>query len=799
MGMNDVEAASSCRFRTCCKNKMNFSSALKSTGSDMSRMINSYLAGNLHSLVKIPCSASVHVLPAPIGTWIDDLGNAPGPGIAIRLANRFDRPPSCWAVAESENDSSIGSRDGASAGSIEGLFFSGKEAFKDANTEVADAALDGAVKVGELLSEDAAKLPNENIGCCWCCGCSVAATGAPVVAIAVGVRHGQKEIAIFGRKHERMLPLVIFLLSLTRYVRGTSLSVPLTGCSSAGYFVPIMLADGQVFNVILDTGSNVTSVAGCSQAGCSARCTGCPTTLSPVWVPQTSAGEVSQNSMSQLMYGDGTSWRAFLYTSTIRLRSGDAPISTLVGSIYSASTSPAFFTTTQCQVGAVIDNAYQGIFGLSAHGNPAATNFLGQSGASQFGYFLQNSGGQFWLNSPNTATYANNPTATRYRTQLYIYDVPNTPSNPRFTGTPGFYTANMTFLFQNQPILNAMYLIDSGSTLVSLPDPQFTQVTTALAIQLNFPFPSNFFTAGLCYPNNWAHTGNIPNPITNQQLNLQLSPFQIQFMPLPGQSMQTMSLKPTESYLLTWPSATTPGRVYYCPGITRADFGIQSTINSDPGNPLLRVMGSTFMQNHVVTYDLNNRQFEMFQGATCSDGILNGDEVIIDSGGSCGGSPPAPPPVLTPTPTRTPTQTPTRTPTAAPIGTPTARPPTPAPTRTPTAAPIVTPTHTPTATPTRTPTAAPIVTPTVRPATNAPTRTPTNSPTPRPTTHVPTNAPTRTPTHTPTMIATVSPTLHAINSACSQFACRVNCRRQLCLTRDCFDACFDACDSCLLP
>ncbi len=402
--------------------------------------------------------------------------------------------------------------------------------------------------------------------------------------------------------------------------------VPLIGCSSEDYIAPITIGNTNVFQVIVDSGSTTTAVAGRS-------CTTC--NVSPKYSPGESASDTGEPIQAQYGLGD---WEGEGYSDVIRL--GTGPSTTVqFGAIFDQE---QWFSGGNClSDGNPSTTALnQGIMGVG----PASLALDGTSSyfdaitsklkANAYAVGLCDVGGTMWMGGYDTNSI-NGSMVQLPMTQSPYYAVDMTAIKV------GSKDAGVTDSDLGYAI------VDTGTTQIILPDSAFQSVVQLIVDGSENHLDTDFFNGETCialpqsvtlddvdaelpkltlsFGNNdnvggTGGSGSDPDPFFDPYddyddgFDAEPAVHSLRFSPPPSPptpiwgenppsaspaasssgSAATLTFSATASYLM--PMLDSQGRVNVCPGLGSA------------GQEDVTILGNTLMHNNVVVFDVSGQQ-----------------------------------------------------------------------------------------------------------------------------------------------------------------------------------------------
>jgi hypothetical protein len=357
---------------------------------------------------------------------------------------------------------------------------------------------------------------------------------------------------------------------------GNLIALDLTGCPQSGYKAPFSIG-GSSFALTIDTGSSDVGVV---SAACGTSCGG----ITPVYTPGSSATDEGET--DGISYSSGQAWSGEVYSDTFSPGAGLAPQTRLVAI---DTQSDDFFAAASCGFG-TIPIAYQGIAGFgvassaTSHVESPLTSLTGAGMPNIFSLALCGLGGKMWLGG---------------------FDASSASASPIYTPLLGgfYYNIKVDDFSVGGAALNesaniAEVDIDSNTTELELPQSVYNATKSAIGndpqFTAHFGGPS-FFANGDCIAPLDA------TPPTADQLDADLPTFTMMLDDGAGGS-NALTFNATSSYL---EPITVSGVTKYCPEI-------------EPSGDTTTIVGSSFVREHVVIYDIASSRIGFAPYANCA-------------------------------------------------------------------------------------------------------------------------------------------------------------------------------------
>jgi hypothetical protein len=257
----------------------------------------------------------------------------------------------------------------------------------------------------------------------------------------------------------------------------TTGGAPMTGCGALDFTIPITFgASATVFDVLFDTGSSTLAIAG-------ATCSSCTNAgVSKLYGNTgTNTGQPASGS-----YGDGSGWTATIYTDTVTIHDATGTITPAVSMGFASMETQTgnFFSVSSCTTVSPTNSPTEGIIGFGYQG-------LAEAGTDSwfYKYHLANSAlansfyvemclldGAVWMSGMSLATY---------KDQFYYVPIK----------AETYYVVGVTNVLING-VSRALggageWIVDSGSTLFTVPNTVYPTLVSALNVNLG-----NYFNLG---------------------------------------------------------------------------------------------------------------------------------------------------------------------------------------------------------------------------------------------------------------------------------------------------------------
>jgi hypothetical protein len=350
--------------------------------------------------------------------------------------------------------------------------------------------------------------------------------------------------------------------------------VPLASCVPTVY-TAAMTIGSQQFDLIVDTGSTTTAVAG---ATCS--CGG----VTPVYTPGSTATDT--NKTASAMYGSG-SWDGEIYTDKVTLAAA-----TTTMNLVSITKQTGFFQPIVCESGG---GGMQGLLGMG----PPAVALPGTDGlfdrlvasanlADVFATWLCEKSGTLWLGGWDpaaiTAPFQYTPVSTSLFAPFY------------YAVTLDSITVGTTSVTVATGMLTDT-VVDTGSSVFLLATPAYDALVQALEADAKF---QQIFGADFFLPANQLDTHCVTIAQTKAELDAALPVLTLNFGTSPVVSIKAPA---TESYLFF------DGK-QWCTALAGIDQNILTF-------PMSAIMGAPVMRSNVIVFDRANKQIGFAPHAAC--------------------------------------------------------------------------------------------------------------------------------------------------------------------------------------
>ena len=249
---------------------------------------------------------------------------------------------------------------------------------------------------------------------------------------------------------------------------------PMTGCATLDFTIPVTFgATGTTFDLLFDTGSSTLAVAG---SGCSS-CTSAGVTKL-YGNTGTNTGKTASSS-----YGDNSGWSANIYTDTVTIHGATGTVTPAVSMNIASMTSQTggFFYVSSCTSNSPTTSPTEGIIGFGYETLAEANTDSFMYKYAQANPTLSNSfyvemcllDGALWMSGMSLSTYKGQFYYVPIKTQTYfVVDVSNVLVNGVSRGAAG----------------SGEWIVDSGSSLWSLPTAIYSTIVSALDVNLGTYF-----------------------------------------------------------------------------------------------------------------------------------------------------------------------------------------------------------------------------------------------------------------------------------------------------------------------
>ncbi len=355
-------------------------------------------------------------------------------------------------------------------------------------------------------------------------------------------------------------------------------TITLGACPGNIITVPVTIGGDQTFNMVLDTGSTTTAVAG-------SACTACG--VSPEYTPDSTATDTDKTAEQE--YGtdqqNSSGWSGEIYRDTITL--GNEPGTPV--NFVEITEQQRFFNDVGCTSlnPTPATSTTQGIFGIGPPYNlsPGTTAYLNQLDATWgvmnvFAFELCDRGGTMWIGGYNPAS-ATGP----------VQYTPLLETTGEEYSSYSTYLASIDVNGASIPVSTSAYppaILDTGTEYWILPPPAVTALATAIGSSSGWAQVFGSTTASSFFTGN-AFDQCAPLTLSKAELDAMLPPLTLVF----GQN-ETISVvaNATDSYLTfvqeQWCSTLQ--------GQAPSSYGLASII----GEPVL--------QSNIVVIDRANQQ-----------------------------------------------------------------------------------------------------------------------------------------------------------------------------------------------
>lgn len=369
----------------------------------------------------------------------------------------------------------------------------------------------------------------------------------------------------------------------------TPSSVVLTGCPSRTFWTAVQIGT-DTFNLIIDTGSATTAVAG-------SNCPSCPSAITPVYNSKSSGSANTIQITITSTYGDGSSWVGTVHSDIVTLDSVSGRLNFAV--MHEQSN---FFPSTFCSDSSSI---YQGILGLGYDSlllagttsfNDIITNHASTM-STVFSMQLCSASGKLWLGGSDMKYF-----------NSYVQWIPVIHES--------YFTVELNdVMYDNKSIgySSSDYgtvIVDSGSASFILPTNIYNNFIDIIQSNNKFQlyFSNTFFTTTASDGSQQCVQSR--NNVDMNTLNNNLPSLQLKLS-----SNTILTLQPINSYLLQYISN---GVTYYCPGLRPYDTK----------NTKKTIFGYSILNQYITVFDTQNALIGFASTQSCTAGTNNQYDTI---------------------------------------------------------------------------------------------------------------------------------------------------------------------------
>ncbi len=356
--------------------------------------------------------------------------------------------------------------------------------------------------------------------------------------------------------------------------------IALDGCTSGDYTAEVTLGTGQVFSMIIDSGSSTIAVASSTCSNCNA--------ITPLYTPSSTA--TNTHNQASAAYGAASGWTGTIYNDMLHL-DGDISDSLSINFVAieqqtltsTGGSTTSFFTSSYCS-GTATDDTFQGILGL---GNSAlnashtsnyldvlkATNSVSDAFSAQF----CDAGGNLWFGGYNPLALTAAPNYT-----------------PMDTAS-GYYKVDLQDILFGDTSLGlaasayGAAVVDTGTSVVVVTSTVMQALSSLVNSSTAFRsyFGSNFLQGGIC-------EAPADRP-AKAQLDAALPAMTWVFKRADGSTFNVV-MPATESYLT--PQLLKNNVLGYCSGFI--DGGGKTSTDT--------IIGNSAMHSQILIFDRENGQ-----------------------------------------------------------------------------------------------------------------------------------------------------------------------------------------------
>lgn len=375
---------------------------------------------------------------------------------------------------------------------------------------------------------------------------------------------------------------------------GNALITPLTGCTGSDYAVPVTFGSSQSFAMLVDSGSTTTAVASSSCSSCNSR--------SPEWSSDATTTSTGQSASS--VYVDNSGWEGSIYRDLLQIGSGSNFTGPQVSVRFAAITSQSsFFSDLGCYYTSQAANTYQGILGLGPSGAAVAGTdaFIDEvkaiDGTDAWAIQVCPMGGHLWMGGydPNyiTTPPTFTPATTAYYYSIGVEDV-----------AIGSSALSLTAAQQGN------WVVDTGTSVFILYNDLYTQIANALKANSAFSaeFPASFLPSATDSASGKASAMMSNTKKTIAELDVALPSLVLTLPNATRTGTFSLTLLPSESYLLAYPNTQGSTTYYYFPGI----YASGDDTRKD------NILGNNVMANRLVVFDRGNAQIGFAPAKYCA-------------------------------------------------------------------------------------------------------------------------------------------------------------------------------------
>jgi hypothetical protein len=360
--------------------------------------------------------------------------------------------------------------------------------------------------------------------------------------------------------------------------------LPLSGCVYSVYAGNFNIGT-DTFQLLVDSGSSTTAVAGSACTTCSA--------LTPLYLTD----RVTPVGASvDAKYGDMSGWSGPVYRDVMGASAQGGMVTPQVPVDFAAMNEETdFFTESVCPGTNNATNAYQGILGLgpdvllldNTTSYLAAIKAAGTFKNDAFAVQLCDKGGQMWFGGYDPSAVSGDAVYT-----------PMVPQSRKDLES-NYYGVSMRDMQVNGKSLGldtaalGTSVVDTGTSAFLVSATAYQKLVVAIAADPNF---KAHFSSKLIYQQSCDSSSKSPRELDAILPTLGVT--------MPGEtagSTFTLTLKATESYLFGF--KIDDSHYYYCSALTVSSQNI---------------LGAAMMRNHVVVFDRDNDRVGFVPQTSCS-------------------------------------------------------------------------------------------------------------------------------------------------------------------------------------